>query len=220
MAKAHIISIVLTAFVLVMLVLTGPASAWAASLSVPDTSIVQGERVEFIVEVELTQDEFDGLEKLVLNLAGPTNYSCEFDAEGNKLEVCEGMDIELISEPSFGYGYGYGYGYGQGALAYNISLNSNKLEEGNYSSEIVVVGDGDEDATAGDDFEILAKQTGGEKVTICHLPPGNPDNAHTLSVGADAVEAHLGHGDYLGECVVVEELSAGNSNGNGKGKKK
>lgn len=41
---------------------------------------------------------------------------------------------------------------------------------------------------------------GEEKVTICHIPPGNPDNAHTIVVGAPAVPAHLDHGDTLGEC--------------------
>jgi hypothetical protein len=40
----------------------------------------------------------------------------------------------------------------------------------------------------------------GDKVTICHRPPGNPGNAHTISVGAAAVPAHLGHGDTLGAC--------------------
>jgi hypothetical protein len=38
------------------------------------------------------------------------------------------------------------------------------------------------------------------KVEICHFPPGNPDNFHTLSVGAPAVSAHLAHGDSLGAC--------------------
>jgi hypothetical protein len=37
-------------------------------------------------------------------------------------------------------------------------------------------------------------------VTICHIPPGNPDAAHTITVGAPAVWAHLGHGDILGPC--------------------
>jgi len=40
----------------------------------------------------------------------------------------------------------------------------------------------------------------GGKVTICHVPPGNPANEHTIRVGAPAVDAHLGHGDYKGEC--------------------
>ncbi len=38
------------------------------------------------------------------------------------------------------------------------------------------------------------------KVDLCHVPPGNPDNAHTISVAEDALEAHLAHGDVEGEC--------------------
>jgi sRNA-binding protein len=32
--------------------------------------------------------------------------------------------------------------------------------------------------------------SGSEKVTICHIPPGNPANAHTITVGSPAVPAH------------------------------
>jgi hypothetical protein len=38
------------------------------------------------------------------------------------------------------------------------------------------------------------------KTTLCHVPRGNPGNAHTIRVGAPAVAAHLRHGDYLGPC--------------------
>lgn len=38
------------------------------------------------------------------------------------------------------------------------------------------------------------------KVEVCHIPPGNPSNAHTIKVSANAVKAHLKHGDYLGPC--------------------
>jgi hypothetical protein len=41
------------------------------------------------------------------------------------------------------------------------------------------------------------------KVTICHIPPGNPANAHSITVGSPAVRAHLAHGDYLGACADV-----------------
>jgi hypothetical protein len=41
---------------------------------------------------------------------------------------------------------------------------------------------------------------GNEKVEICHIPPGNPDNAHTIEIDNSAVSAHLRHGDYRGEC--------------------
>jgi len=40
-----------------------------------------------------------------------------------------------------------------------------------------------------------------DKVTICHIPPGNPDNPQTISVAPQAVPAHLAHGDSLGPCV-------------------
>lgn len=50
---------------------------------------------------------------------------------------------------------------------------------------------------------------GGESVVVCHIPPGNPDNAHTIAVGPGAVAAHLIHGDTEGPCgegdVVVNE---------------
>jgi cysteine-rich repeat protein len=39
-----------------------------------------------------------------------------------------------------------------------------------------------------------------KKVTLCHAPPGNPGNAHTITVGEPAVRAHLAHGDTLGAC--------------------
>jgi hypothetical protein len=40
------------------------------------------------------------------------------------------------------------------------------------------------------------------KVTICHCPPGNPDNCHTISVGSKAAAAHLRNheNDSEGEC--------------------
>ena len=38
------------------------------------------------------------------------------------------------------------------------------------------------------------------KVTLCHIPPGNPDNQRTIRVAESAVAAHLAHGDVLGEC--------------------
>jgi hypothetical protein len=40
-----------------------------------------------------------------------------------------------------------------------------------------------------------------DKVTICHYPPGNPDNAHTITLSEDALEAHIAHGDAPGPCA-------------------
>ena len=38
------------------------------------------------------------------------------------------------------------------------------------------------------------------KTTVCHIPPGNPANEHTICIGNPGVPAHLAHGDFLGSC--------------------
>lgn len=45
---------------------------------------------------------------------------------------------------------------------------------------------------------------GQPKVTLCHVPPGDPGHAVTLTLGFPALDAHLEHhGDYLGACRPV-----------------
>ena len=41
----------------------------------------------------------------------------------------------------------------------------------------------------------------GKKMEICHAPPGNPDNAHTLHISVNAISAHMAHGDYMDGCT-------------------
>jgi hypothetical protein len=60
----------------------------------------------------------------------------------------------------------------------------------------------------------------GGKVTICHIPPGNPANRHTITVGASAVDAHLRHGDHKGPCQEGAAASGGKGKSKGKGKGK
>jgi hypothetical protein len=50
--------------------------------------------------------------------------------------------------------------------------------------------DHDDGGNAGDDDG---------KVTLCHIPTGNSENAHTIRVSENTVPAHLAHGNYLGE---------------------
>ncbi|OGX09224.1 MAG: hypothetical protein A2Y05_02310 [Omnitrophica WOR_2 bacterium GWA2_53_43] len=40
------------------------------------------------------------------------------------------------------------------------------------------------------------------KVSICHLPPGNPENTQDLEIAPAALDAHLSHGDWLGSCTA------------------
>lgn len=57
----------------------------------------------------------------------------------------------------------------------------------------------------------------GHQIYICHIPPGNSAQRHTLCVGAPAVAAHIKHhkahdtqlSDYVGQCVA--DSSSGGS---------
>ena len=43
-----------------------------------------------------------------------------------------------------------------------------------------------------------------EKVTICHIPPGNPENPQTIEIAKSALSAHLAHGDHVGACTNAD----------------
>lgn len=93
---------------------------------------------------------------------------------------------------------------------------------GVFTLNVQVFRDGDTDGQPDDAFrlQILDRVQGDEEsgfedvvttaaeadsaVTLCHVPPGNPDAAHTVTVGASAVPAHLAHGDTEGVCEELE----------------
>ena len=54
------------------------------------------------------------------------------------------------------------------------------------------------------EIKLQDETTGGgggtEKVTICHIPPGNPGKKKTLSISISAWPAHQAHGDTQGPC--------------------
>jgi hypothetical protein len=51
------------------------------------------------------------------------------------------------------------------------------------------------------DVVCYAGNSNNAKVEMCHIPPGNPGNAHTICVNANAVPAHLANGSTLGSCA-------------------
>jgi len=74
---------------------------------------------------------------------------------------------------------------------------------GNSGSLEGAQGDGESEGS-GDDSNDEDSDRG--CVEVCHIPRGNPDNAHTICVGEPAVSAHVGRhgGDFLGRCDPCE----------------
>jgi hypothetical protein len=44
---------------------------------------------------------------------------------------------------------------------------------------------------------------GTPRVEVCHFPPGNLDNYHTITISEKALSAHLAHGDLTGSCNAL-----------------
>jgi hypothetical protein len=45
------------------------------------------------------------------------------------------------------------------------------------------------------------------QVDVCHIPPGNPDNVHTITISESALGTHLDHGDHVGACKRVADVA-------------
>ncbi len=52
------------------------------------------------------------------------------------------------------------------------------------------------------------------KVAVCHTPPGNPSNFHTIHISEKALDKHLDHGDFEGECERTVFITSGVFDGN------
>jgi len=45
-----------------------------------------------------------------------------------------------------------------------------------------------------------------EKITICHMPPGNPSNCQEITISVNAFETHMDHHDDALVCYNQNEL--------------
>ncbi|MEK6859537.1 MAG: hypothetical protein AABX54_01855 [Nanoarchaeota archaeon] len=148
---SKIISIIISIFVLVMIIISGPAEAFTLNLNSNKTSVLKGEKIIFTASVDINSNERLPVDKLILELtevSGIENVSCEFNVNASIISGCKGIKIKRLNSSSFGYGYqqgeysnygydfGYGYGYETGKLSYEITLSTENYIAGKYNTNL------------------------------------------------------------------------------------
>lgn len=105
-----------------------------------------------------------------------------------------------------------------GVFTANFSIDSGAIATLSVSTSALLVAiEGDQVTATYDDTidannddpppvtaSLVVGATEGEHVTVCHIPPGKPDNQRSITIGASAAAAHLAHGDAEGECAASD----------------
>ncbi|HET6361035.1 MAG TPA: carboxypeptidase-like regulatory domain-containing protein [Gemmatimonadota bacterium] len=90
-----------------------------------------------------------------------------------------------------------------GAFALNVQVfrdaNADAQPDDEFRLQVLDRVQGDEES--GFEDVVASVEDAKASVTLCHVPPGNPDAAHTVDVGALSVGAHMAHGDTEGACA-------------------
>ena len=95
-----------------------------------------------------------------------------------------------------------------GVTAIREGITRKTVEDVKVGRQVHVKGTTVEGSTMVLAFEIMLQNpttadpagSGPQQVTICHIPPGKPDKANTITIDASAWPAHQAHGDTMGPC--------------------
>ncbi len=160
--KSILSSALITVFIVIMLILSGPAQAVSVIISGLGGTYTKGNSIEFTVSVNITDpDKYVPAANISLDITGPVNLDRTFALDGTPMPGGDPViTIVPVSTPQpdqfgygygygvdsvgygygyhFGYGYGYGYGYGAGGgtvtYTYNVTINSASLPAGSYTA--------------------------------------------------------------------------------------
>ena len=111
---------------------------------------------------------------------GCADYNYSWSADGNT--ISSGDDVTVCPETS---------------TLYTLNVTDANGCAGSSAVNVCVI-----------DVRCYAGNSGNQKVEVCHVPPGNSGNAHTICIDESAVPAHLAHGCSLGSCDEVDDCFA------------
>ena len=108
-------SVGITLGIVLMLIISGPASAVTVGIIGLSGSHVQGTDVSFTVNITIDEpDKYVPISNLSLDISGSVNSEHFFTLDGTLIVPNNSITITPISPPTNDYGFGYGYGYDAG----------------------------------------------------------------------------------------------------------
>jgi Putative Ig domain len=115
------------------------------------------------------------------------------------------VTLGLAAFPAYTLADNGGNGNGNGGNGNGNGGNGNGNGNGNANGN----GNGNGNDNGSGNGNGNGNDNGVEQVVICHVPPGNPGNEHTIIVGETAVDAHVdNHDDTVGPCDIATSTSS------------
>jgi hypothetical protein len=125
-----IFSAITTIFIIMLIVMLGPANAVTISVATQTQPANFGDITSFIARIDMKASErvpFQNLSATITDESGNIISQCFFDMQGNKLTPCDSsfISIQKIAEPNYDQGERIGEGYG----------TNNTIPDGNYTTD-------------------------------------------------------------------------------------
>ncbi|MBU0906588.1 MAG: hypothetical protein KKD18_04875 [Nanoarchaeota archaeon] len=169
-----VLSVFVTLSVILLLLMLGPVEALILHFTTLDDDIIQGEIINFEIEINIEPGETLDLQTITLLLDGPEDLICRFLPNGTLLNSCPNVQIVQTSSTNYNYGYGY-EGYLPGTLKYEVNIDSTSLSPGEYVGRYLITS-----STHGMESP--------EQIIVIRPP----ESVQSCSVRASGGSAHLG----------------------------
>ncbi len=144
-------SAALTIFVLIALILAGPANAFKINVSPADDTVLDfGEFVSFSGTVKIENKERVPVDYFILEFSDGSQ--CKFEPDGTPITGCSFVTINVLDMPAYNegnstfkvsghkYNYGYGYGFeGSDSFSFKFSADTEHFDWGNHKYKLIAV---------------------------------------------------------------------------------
>ncbi|MBI3137721.1 MAG: T9SS type A sorting domain-containing protein [Sphingobacteriales bacterium] len=143
-----------------------------------------------------------------MSLSIPDVYAVNPGGEKNTIYLGYGpSSLTLAAVPSCGNlapGETYSYAWSDGSTGASATVHP--VIPGSHEYSVTVTDSYGCTATASVTIQVVDIRCGNNKVTVCHIPPGNPANQKTICVSRNAVPALLQQGSRLGNCNAQAQI--------------